>query len=111
MTWLLIGVSIYALLATSRISYLTDINKELSIKDTDHAKCIGAVAGFVGDTFAAKVLRLAADDYDSGEGQARLRELVHQGFLPESGPSLPSLWLYDRADNLVADYEDGEATA
>lgn len=68
----------------------------------DHAHCVAHVAHYVGDHFAAQVLRLAAEDLDSVEGQTELRTLSRgTGYSPLGGKSLMRLWLEDRAEALT----------
>lgn len=57
-------------------------------------------AHYVGDMFAARVLRAAADDLDSAEGQAELRRLSATEY-KVGGPSIGNLWLHDRADSIL----------
>jgi hypothetical protein len=67
----------------------------------EHAKCLSMVGAFVGDEFAARVLTAAADDYDTAEGQASVQRLIHTVWAPD-GPSMPSLWLRDRAETILS---------
>lgn len=71
-----------------------------------HAMCIAHVSHYVGNHFAAKVLKAAADDYASAEGQHEVKVIIngssHQTL---SENPIPSLWLHKRADRLVAEVE------
>lgn len=70
----------------------------------EHSKCMALIASFVGDSFAAQVLRVAADDYDSAD-EIHRKKVLAQDYV-EHGPSLPSMWLRDRAANILP--EEGE---
>lgn len=115
MNWVLIfaimclwaATFIVLVLALSRMQWL---NEELAdLRDAEHAKCIGAVMAFVGDEFAANVLRVAAQDFDSVNEMTRLAQIRTQQFILD-GPSVPALWLFDRANRLTeADEEMADA--
>jgi hypothetical protein len=68
-------------------------------EDELHAKCIAHIAQFVGDSFAAKVLDAAAEDYESAEGITELRVIGHQQYKP-GGPTVPRIWMAQRAARL-----------
>ena len=60
---------------------------------------MAAVMKFVGDEWAAQVLEVAADDYESPQGHAdidRISRLIYKA----DGPPVPSIWLRERADKL-----------
>lgn len=46
----------------------------------------------------ADALRAAGQEFDSARGQVRLRELGREHIL--GGPSIPAMWLYDRANKI-----------
>lgn len=69
--------------------------------DVEHAKCMAAVMAYVGEEFAAQVLRVAADDYESVEEIERLKRLGLERYQPGGSP-MPSIWMRDRADRLVS---------
>lgn len=60
---------------------------------------------YVGDVFAANVLRAAAEDLDSVEGQTTMNRIGNTQF-KIGGPSLGNLWLHDRADALLDKHPD-----
>lgn len=74
----------------------------------NHAACVAHMAHYVGDSFAAQVLRIAAEDFDSVEGQTKLREIGSQTF-KIGGPSLVNLWLHDRADQFIEAHEEEDS--
>lgn len=67
--------------------------------DRAHAKCVAHIAHYVGDEFAASVLVQAAHDYDSVEEHSRMKVLARLRY-QNNGPSMPAIWLLDRADRL-----------
>lgn len=71
----------------------------LAIEQAKHAKCIAHVSEYVGDRFAAQVLRAAAEDYSSTRNIPVLRTMAREG-RKRMDLSLPSEWLMDRADML-----------
>lgn len=107
---LLLGLLILALavlvLAGVRIEHLQWESKD--IMDQNHAKCLAMVGAFVGDRFAAQVLMAAAEHYDGMDGQAELRRIVNSVWV-EGGPSIPSLWLRDRAEMILEKMDDDAA--
>lgn len=72
---------------------------------TDHAKCMALITAFVGDRFAAQVLRAAARDWDSVEAQPDIRRIANEKYRV-GGPSMPYLWMIDRAEKLEAEEPD-----
>lgn len=64
----------------------------------DHAMCIAHVAHYVGNEFAASVLKAAAEDYNRPETQARLQILMREWV--DGGPLLPAIWMTNRAEAL-----------
>lgn len=93
------GILVYLLAAA--LNRLQWANEEIMhVADVDHAKCIGAVAAFVGDHYAAQVLRVAAEDYDSITEQDRAKRIADLRYT-SGGPSVPALWLHDRAERLL----------
>lgn len=86
--------------AVNRIAWLNE--DLLTAQDTEHAKCIGAVMAYIGDEFASQILRLAAEDYDSVIEKNRMQMLARDHY-HTSGPSIPALWLLDRANRLDAE--------
>lgn len=71
-------------------------------EDKAHAKCIAHIAHYVGDEYAAMVLSAAAHDYDSAEEFNHLKVLARMKY-QAGGPSMPAIWLRDRADHLRGD--------
>lgn len=65
-----------------------------------HAKCIAHIAEYVGNEYAAMVLRAAAHDWDSAEESNRLKVLARLRY-SAGGPGMPAIWLNDRADRLL----------
>lgn len=65
----------------------------------DHAMCIAHVAHYVGNEFAASVLKAAAEDYNRPETQARLQILMREQWV-EGGSLLPAIWMTNRAEAL-----------
>lgn len=86
------------ILACWRIETLECESKD--IMEQDHAKCLAMVAAFVGDEFASRVLNAAAEDYDTAEGQANLIRVRNLMWV-DGGPSIPSIWMRDRAHNIL----------
>lgn len=81
------------------------LDKSIRADKADHAKCVAHVAHYVGDAFAAQVLRLAASDMASVEGQTELRTISHSDRIRiGDGQVIAALWLEDRADAL--DWQD-----
>jgi hypothetical protein len=66
-------------------------------QDINHAMCIAHLAHYVGNSFAAEVLKAAAEDYSSAEGQHELKVIVQSGQYVEGGLTVPSLWMVNRA--------------
>lgn len=99
-------VAVVASFATLAVLWLfNDCSKALAKQhDAQHAMCIAAVAAYVGDAFAARVLDAAAEDYDSVDGRAELGRLGASEW-SEDGPSIPALWLSDRADRIYPNVE------
>lgn len=96
----LLAIAVYLLMRT--VNRLMWVQEDLLLaRDSEHAKCIGAVAAFVGDHYAAQVLRVAAEDYDSINEQDRARRIAELRYV-SNGPSVPALWLHDRAEHLLA---------
>lgn len=104
--WVLAVQSVALFVLACSISLLVRKVQSLSDADVNHAHCIAHVAHYVGDSFAAQVLRVAAEDLDSTEGQTELRRIANSEYRL-GGASVASLWLTERADSLV--FEDGEA--
>lgn len=73
-----------------------------------HVHTMNALRTAVRRTDAAALLT-AADEYESIEGQARLKTLANTEYKP-GGPSMPVIWLRDRAERLhpgITDPDDG----
>lgn len=102
---MLVGLAVL-LVAVCKMS-LEAIEDARQEEKANHAACIAHVAHYTGDSFAAQVLRLAAQDLQSVEGQATLREIANTEWKPGS-PPIPSLWLLDRADQLIQNHEESE---
>lgn len=92
--FLLVLVIIVLLAACSGLYWRSE-----QAEEKEHAKCIAHVAHYVGDEFAAMVLRAAAHDYDSAEEFGRLKVLARMKYA-QGGPSMPAIWLEDRANRL-----------
>lgn len=105
---LLAGALVYA---CKRIERLEELSREEAIGDATgvyevvHAKCIAHIASYVGNEFAAQVLEAAAKDFDSVEGQADKSRIAATAW-EKDGPSVPSIWLVERANNLRHDQPD-----
>lgn len=100
-TSLLIAVSTLILALAMSFQRNQRLNDELhEERDANHAKCIAHITSYVGDQFAANVLRAAAQAWDSIEEKPHIQRLGREQFLPE-GPSMPSIWLRDRADTMA----------
>lgn len=67
--------------------------------DREHAKCIAHITQYMGDEYAAMVLKAAAHDWDSAEEASRLKVLARLKH-KQGGPSMPAIWLNDRAERL-----------
>jgi hypothetical protein len=76
--------------------------------DAEHAKCVAATMAFVGDEWAAQILTVAADDYESPKGQQELDRISRLVYKPGGSP-LPSIWLRERADRLRIMIDDEQA--
>lgn len=103
--WILALLAISCLLASVNIWRLQQVMIRVShqIADTskEHSDCLHYIAHYVGDSFAAQVLHVAAEDYDSGDEIARIKILSRD--YVEGGPSVPAIWLHDRAERLTPD--------
>lgn len=97
---LILALSIYVL--TKKVTRLEDRSRR---EEINHAFCISHIAHYVGDAFAEQILRLAAEDFDSVEGQTQLRTIMHNDYKMD-GPSGINLWLHARADSLVHEEEE-----
>lgn len=74
----------------------------LAIEQAKHAKCIAHVSEYVGNHFAAQVLRAAAEEYSSSRNEPVLRRMALVGRI-EPGVLLPSQWLLERAAAIETD--------
>lgn len=70
-------------------------------RDVDHAMCISHVSHYVGNEFAASVLRAAAEQYASPDGQHEAKVIANSREYRLDGPPIPSIWLNNRADALI----------
>jgi len=96
-----------AILLVAAFHRMNEMNTEvIGAEHTDHAKCIAHVAHYVGNEFAAQVLYAAAKDFDTMDGQAEVRTIAQTKW-QEGDPSVPALWMIDRADLLLG-LEDAE---
>lgn len=106
MEWVLLGMVIL-LLVLLYLVYWRQYEAEETMfemakeQEFEHAKCLALVAAFVGDTFAAQVLIAAANDYDGIDAKGVMLNL-RTNVWAEGGPSIPSLWLRDRAESILA---------
>lgn len=74
--------------------------------DIDHAKCMAHVAHYVGNTFAAHVLRAAAEDYATPAEQHQLEVIIQQQWSTQGGvpnDPVPAIWMKERADALLTE--------
>lgn len=105
--WILAILSVSCLLAAVNIWRLQQavirVSHQIADTSREHSDCLHNIRHYVGDEFAAQVLNVAADDYDSGDEIHRIK-VLSRGY-KEGGPSVPAMWLHDRADRLT----DGEA--
>lgn len=94
----LLCCTVYILaLALNRLQWA---NEEIVMAvDTNHAKCMGAVMSYVGDEFAAQILAVAAEDFDSPQGAMDRTRISRLLYRPD-GPSVTALWLHERAEKL-----------
>lgn len=92
-------VNVMLLLVALRIDYVVRL---LRNRDVDHAKCIAHVSHYVGNEFGAAVLRAAAEDYSSAEGQHELKVIANsRDYRHGVSLSIPSIWLNNRAAALL----------
>lgn len=74
---------------------------------TDHRQCVSQVARGTRRQHEAQCLRAAADEYDTARGRLRLSKVMKQYRPGGEGPSIPALWMRDRADDIDLDVQDG----
>lgn len=100
MIWLVIilMILILALLVSIRMN-VTGLVNERYWHQVDHAKCIAHIAHYVGNHFAADVLRAAAEDYGTPAAQTEL-QIISRKQWNQDGPRIPSIWMTNRADAL-----------
>lgn len=94
--WALIALTMFIL---AMLSLLVANAQRLAAKTEgkhDHAVCIAAIAGFVGNQFGAQVLDAAAEYWETSEGKADVKRVIATQWT-EQGPEIPSLWMRDRA--------------
>lgn len=98
MIWVIILLAIIFLLGSVNFLLILAAHARLSEQEAEHGKCLAGVMMFVGDSFAANVLRAAAEDYDASASQFRIRQMARE-YDPD-GLSIPAMWLLERADSL-----------
>jgi hypothetical protein len=86
------------------LAYLADcvIRLQAGVTNTDkadHAKCIAHIADVTSNRMVAVALRDLAERYDSVQGQRELHR-ARARWLDSTGPTVPAMWLLDRADEL-----------
>lgn len=80
---------------------LDDVHRDVVFaQDEQHDHCVRQVTKRVSDLYAAQVLTLAAADYDSPDESGNLLRISREEY-EVGGPSMPALWLRDRAARLI----------
>lgn len=89
---------------------LDEVHRDVAFAlDEQHDQCVAQVTKHVSDLYAAQVLTLAAADYDSPDEAGILLRIAREEYVA-GGPSMPALWLRDRAARLIVPDEYEEET-
>jgi hypothetical protein len=78
-------------------------------KSQSHAFCLATINASVSRAHAADVLEDAAHRWDAVEEQGHLKVLAREHYVP-GGPSMPAIWMRDRAAMLRGEREDDGIT-
>ena len=90
------------IVAVAAFFVAVQISLNLRGRDVNHAQCIAHVSHYVGNEFGAAVLRAAAEDYSSADGQHELKVIANsRDYRHGVSLSIPSIWLNNRADALI----------
>jgi hypothetical protein len=106
----LVALSMMCIVSMGAFFYTAQlrVNEFAEAKRTEkinHAMCIAHVSHYVGNHFAADVLKAAAEAYDQPSTQTELQIIANQQYTP-NGSRVPALWMVNRAEALIKEVEE-----
>lgn len=105
---ILIALAILCIISTGAFFWTAHLRVQEFVTNAKRIEAINEqTKHYVGNTFAAHVLRAAAEDLDSTEGRTTIRRIQASEF-KIGGPSVGNLWLHDRADSIAPRFDDSE---
>lgn len=111
MNWLacVIILALSAMLMIQSRWFLRERREDAIREKAAHAMCLAHIAHYVGNHFAAEVLKAAGEDYNSPQGQHDIAVIAREQWA-QGGPSVPSIWMFNRADALIVEVDGPEYT-